>query len=72
MVDFIEWKYLKQLVQYTELIEIKWTLENKPARLLLTYRNTYVTNYWYIVYYGSSHVGTTEAPSFQREWGGKN
>lgn len=28
--------------------------------------NTYVTNYWYIFYNGSSQVGTIEAPSFQR------
>lgn len=44
----------------------KQTLENKAARLLLTYRNTYATNYWYIGYYGS------EAPSFERGQEGKN
>ena len=34
--------------------------------------NTYVTNYWYIFYNGSSQVGTIEAPSFQRGRKGKN
>lgn len=35
------------------------------------YCNTYPTNYWYIVYHGSSHVGT-ETPSTERGQEGKN
>lgn len=42
------------------------------CKIVTNISNTYVTNYRYIVYYGSNQVGTTEAPSFQRGREGKN
>lgn len=42
------------------------------CKVVTNISNTYVTNYWYIFYHGSSQVGTIEAPSFQRGRKGKN
>ena len=57
-------------MQYTD--QNKMNFGKQGCKVVTNISNTYVTNYWYIFYHGSSQVGTIEAPSFQRGRKGKN